>query len=265
MSDLTASALRRLKSRGQAAAVGTTRGRDPASGLPLPPRLLRAGGTHFRTDADYLAAARKDARRLADLGRLHRDTRLLDLGCGSGRLAIGVAAQVGPMRSYCGIDVDPAAIRWANRHLAPRAGFMRFLRIDVYNARYNPSGPPLDEAFRLPVDDEAVDTVYAYSLFSHMVASDVGVYLSEISRVLTAAGGAVFTAFVEDDVPDQVINPAGYGGWLGGALHCVRFGRGYFDGLLAAAGLAVTDFHHGGETDGQSLYVVSPHGVAAPG
>lgn len=254
---ITATGLRRLKARGQALVVGTTRGHDPASGLPLPPRLLRAGGAHFRADADYVAAARKDARRLVEFGHLDRDTRLLDLGCGSGRLAIGVAAEIGPIRSYRGIDVDPAAVRWANRHLAPRAGFLRFSTVDVHNARYNPSGLPLDEAFRLPVDDDAFDTVYAYSLFSHMVESDVRVYLSEISRVLTAGGGAVFTAFVEDDVPDQEVNPAGYGGWFGGALHCVRFARDYFEGLLEATGLAVTDFRYGGETDGQSLYVVA--------
>ena len=236
-----------------------TRGREPVSGLPLPPVLLRAGGAHFRADADFVAGGRRDARRLAELGLLDEGTSLLDLGCGAGRLLIGIAAELGAIRSYRGIDVDQRVIRWSSRHLAPRAPFAAFGALDVRNARYNPSGAALDDRFRLPVADRAVDTVYAYSLFSHMTAGDVGVYLGEIRRVLDAGGSAVFTAFVEDGVPDEAVNPPGYGplAWRG-ALHCVRYERGYLGALLDAAGLTVTGFRHGGETDGQSLYVVTP-------
>lgn len=250
---------RRLRAQAQRLVVDATHGRDPASGLPLPPRLLRAGGRHFRADAAFLAGARRDAQRLVELGRLGPDTRLLDLGCGAGRLAIGIRAEVGTIRAYCGIDVDRSAIGWCTRHLTARDAALRFHAVDVRNARYNPAGAALDERFRLPVDDASVDTVHAYSLFSHMVAEDVRAYLGEIARALDSGGGAVFTAFVEDGVADQAVNPSGYGPrtWRG-ALHCVRFDRAYFEDLLADAGLAVVTFRHGGETDGQSLYAAVP-------
>lgn len=236
-----------------------TQGRDPVSGLPLPPMPLRAAGPHFRSNRDFVAAAYAEARRLVNLHALDKDTRLVDLGCGAGRLAIGIAAELGAIRSYCGIDVGAPVIDWCQRHLAPNAPFAEFRRIDVYNERYNPTGAEVGQGYRLPVGDAGADTVYAYSLFSHMVASDVVAYLAEIGRVLDDGGRAVVTAFVERGVPDQAVNPSGYGPrtWRG-ALHCVRFNRDVFESLVTDAGLHVADFRYGGETDGQSLYVLAP-------
>lgn len=251
--------MRRLMAGLQAVSVPLTQGREPVSGLPLPPVPLRAGGVHFRASDDFVAAARAEARRLIDLADLHEGSRVLDLGCGAGRLAIGIAAEVGPIRSYCGLDVGASVTAWCDRHLASRAPFLRFRRVDVRNERYNPAGSEIGQGYRLPVEDASVDIVYAYSLFSHMVAADVTAYAGEIRRVLGQGGRAVVTAFVEDGVPEQAINPTGYGPrtWRG-ALHCVLFERCFFDALLAGAGLQTVEFRHGGETDGQSLYVLAP-------
>lgn len=250
--------MRRLRAGVQTACVPLTQGRDHASGLPLPPVPLRAGGTHFRANRDFVAAARAEARRLIDTAGLDAGSRVLDLGCGAGRLAIGIVAELGAIRSYCGIDVGAPVVAWCERHLAPRAPCLEFRRVDVRNERYNPTGSEMGQGYRLPVGDASVDIVHAYSLFSHMVAADVVAYVGEVRRVLAAGGRAVVTAFVEDDVPAQTSNPAGYGPrtWRG-ALHCVLFERRFFDALLADAGLRTVDFRHGGETDGQSLYVLA--------
>lgn len=251
--------MRRLRAGLQAACVPLTQGREPASRLPLPPMPLRAGGVHFRTSHDFVAAARAEARRLIELAGLHEGSRVLDLGCGAGRLAIGIAAELGAIRSYCGLDVGASVTAWCDRHLSSRAPFLQFRRVDVRNERYNPTGSEIDQGYRLPVEDASMDIVYAYSLFSHMVAADVTAYAREVRRVLADGGRAVVTAFVEDDVPEQAINPPGYGPrtWRG-ALHCVLFDRVFFDALLAEAGLQTVEFRHGGETDGQSLYVLAP-------
>lgn len=247
---------RRLRAGLQTVCVPLTQGREPASGLPLPPVPLRAGGGHFRADHDFVAAARAEARRLIDTAGLHEGSRVLDLGCGAGRLAIGIVAELGAIRSYCGVDVGAQVIAWCERHLAPRAPCLQFRRVDVRNERYNPMGSEMSQGYRLPVEDTSMDIVHAYSLFSHMVAADVAAYVAEVRRVLADGGRAVVTAFVEDGVPEQTVNPAGYGPrtWRG-ALHCVLFDRQFFDALLADGGLRTVEFRHGGETDGQSLYV----------
>lgn len=92
-----------------------------------------------------------------------------------------------------------------------------------------------------------------------MLSEETRPYLDEIRRLLRANGFAFITAFVEEGVEDEAENPIGYGPleWSG-ALHCVRYERGYFEGMLADAGFVVDTYEHGRETDGQSLYVIRP-------
>lgn len=219
---------------------------------PLPPRGLRMGGRHFMDDRAMLTWATSDVRRLQVLCHLTEESRIVDWGCGAGRLASGLLASDTPFASYEGIDVQERVIAWAQENLTdPR---LRWTHVNVANSRYNPNGTPTAS---IPVADHSVDVFYAYSVWSHLDAEDSAAYLRELARILASGGRALFTCFVEHGVPDAVENPDGYGpmAW-DGPLHCVRFSKDYFDGLIAAAGLEVEYYAHGRETDGQSLYVV---------
>lgn len=233
----------------------------PSGRVRLPPNRLRAGGAHFKDDNDYLVSALREVDRLVSLSGLNRASRLVDFGCGAGRLGIGIAERLGDIALYHGLDVQPESIRWARRQLG-RTGRFKFIHIDNVNARYNPAGVANS---RIPLDGDATyDVFYAYSVFSHMRLPDVRAYLVEAARLLRPGGHAVFTAFVEDDVPDDTENPVGYGPltWRGD-LHCVRFNRDVFNDTVRRAGFDVVHFEYGGETDGQSFYVTerarSPH------
>ncbi len=232
--------------------------RRPYAG-PLPPAGLRMGGEHFQDDEAFVATAARDVARLEARAGLSAESSLLDWGCGAGRLAVGVKARLGAVREYHGVDVQPALIEWDRAHLADPA--THFTLVDVANARYNPGG---ERAAVIPATDRSVDVFYAYSVWSHLDAADAAAYLRELARVLAPSGAAMLTCFVEDDVPAWQENPAGYGplAWEG-ALHCARFERRFFESLIAAAGLAVVRFEYGGETDGQSLYVVRRSAGAA--
>jgi SAM-dependent methyltransferase len=181
---------------------------------------------------------------------------VLDVGCGAGRLAVGIIEEIGAVAGYLGLDVRRDVISWDRRFLARRYRFLRFEHIDVANARYNAHGDETASVFTLPSPTGEVDVVYAYSVFSHMISADVSHYLTEFYRLLHPAGTAVFTAFVEPGVPDEEINPTSYGPiqWQS-ALHCVRFDQHYFTRMLMRAGLEIVHFGHGEETDGQSLFV----------
>jgi SAM-dependent methyltransferase len=199
---------------------------------------------------------------LVDRARLNGTSSVLDIGCGAGRLAIGILEEIGSIVAYYGLDVRHDVIDWDRRFLTRRYPWLRFEHIDVANERYNSRGRQPAVTFTLPFGDRWFDVVFAYSLFSHMTGSDVASYLGEMHRVLHPAGTAVFTAFVEDGVPDEEANPPGYGpiGWEG-ALHCVRFRRDYFTEMVDNAGLRILALDHGQETDGQSLFVVEQSAV----
>lgn len=230
----------------------THHGTSP-SGVKLPPTVYRMGGAHFRDDDAFVSSAVAEVGRLEDAIGLSPSSRLLDWGCGAGRLAVGIAERLGRIDLYHGVDVQQHLVDWAQRHLGDRPGFT-FTHVDLANPRYNPEGSP-ERA--IPGATGDYDGFYAYSVFSHLLADDTDAYLHEVARLLRPGGRAFVTAFVEDGVPDVEENPEGYGPltWSG-PLHCVRFERRFFEGLVTGAGLEVVDLTHGQETDGQSLYVL---------
>jgi len=230
----------------------------PDPSIPLPPYSLRMGGRHFKKDADFVEAGVRDVRQLRQRAGLGRRKRVLDWGCGAGRLAVGIKHLLGHVEDYHGVDVQPELLTWAAENLSD--DHTRFSLVDAANARYNPGGTP---SYEIPAEPGSVDVFHAYSVFSHMLAGDVAGYAATIAGLLTTEGNrgtggrAAVTAFVEEDVPDCEENPPGYLdlAW-DGPLHCVRYERRFFEATMAEAGLAVSEFVHGRETDGQSLYVL---------
>lgn len=219
--------------------------------IPLPPSQLRMGGAHFKKDRDFIQSGIRDAKLLRRRAGLGPDKRVLDWGCGVGRLAIGIKHLIGDVADYHGVDIQPELLTWAADNLTD--AHTRFTLVDQHNARYNPGGA---RTFDIPAEPETVDVLYAYSVFSHMLAGDVAGYGRTIASILAPQGHALMTAFVEEDVPDCIENPTDYLKleWKG-ALHCVRYDRRFFEASLYDAGLAVDEFVHGRETDGQSMYV----------
>ena len=220
----------------------------------LPPIELRMGGKHFLDDNEFVRSAVRDVKRLRRTAGLTLESRVLDWGCGAGRLAIGIRNYFpeGRIKHYQGVDVQEKLIDWASKNL--KAPGFDFTYINASNDRYNPLG---EEVRTLATGKSSVDIVYAYSVFSHLDEEDSAEYLKLIKNVLIDDGKAFITCFVEENVPDWTENPEGYGPfhWKG-RLHCALFNRHHFENLLQAAGLAVDRFQYGRETDGQSLYVL---------
>ena len=120
---------------------------------------------------------------------------------------------------------------------------------------------PFAAPIQLPLADRAFDVIFLYSVFTHMLSPDVERYLSEIARLLAPGGKALFTVYAEDDCEDESENPRGYLEELGaslGALHRVRFRRGYLEGLIERTGLRAVRFDYRSETvTKQSTVVVA--------
>jgi SAM-dependent methyltransferase len=230
-------------------AARSCRGRSPRIGLPLPPKSLRQGGRHFRSDVDFLSGAERDAKRLVHYAGLGPATRLVDFGCGSGRLLIGIRDLGLVIRSYVGLEVQNRHVQWANRFLRDGVTNVAFVKVDSANNLYNPAGNGLQ---RWPLHDGSADLVYAYSVFSHMRGDEVRFHLEEAARV---ADTLVLTAFVESGCPPETENPSGYRLQWKGPVHCVRYEKDHLLGLARDAGLVLQHFEYESDTDGQSLLV----------
>ncbi|HEV7589553.1 MAG TPA: class I SAM-dependent methyltransferase [Longimicrobium sp.] len=224
-------------------------------GSVLPPPEKRWCGPEFKDDAFFLHSAEAEAERLREMG-CGLGSRVLDVGCGYGRLPIGLLRVVGDV-DYLGLDVHRGSIDWCRRHLERAHPSFRFAWMDRENERYNPGGGAIGEEFRLPVETGTIDVAYLYSVASHLPEAHLRIYLAELGRVLAPGGRIFLTAFVEEDVPPVAVNPPGYAfARCSGPLHVVRYERGHLASLLAAAGFRVDRFDPGAETDGQSgLYL----------
>ena len=121
------------------------------AGSLLAPPERRWCDAEFKDDHFYLSSAEGEARRL--MTRLHctPTTRILDVGCGQGRLAIGLLRVLGEL-DYIGVDVHRPSIAWCQAYIERYHPSFRFHHIDVYNARYNPTGSPIERNFRFAVE-----------------------------------------------------------------------------------------------------------------
>lgn len=218
----------------------------------LPPRKMRVCEDEFRDDDFFVDSAEAEVERLERTAGLSPETRLLEVGCGPGRLAIGLWSRLGGVKDYLGLDVNPAFIEWCREHIQGRRPEFRFELLNLRNDRYNPDGPEMGPGFSFPAADRSFDLIYLYSVFSHMVKDDVAVYLREFARVLSPGGIVFLTAFIEEDAPEMTVNPEDYRVDWKGALHCVRYNREFFDKMVREAGLKVSRFDYEGEPGGQS-------------
>jgi len=163
--------------------------------LTPPMHMLKFIGSDesFRTLGDaYLRLFR-------DLADLKRDERVLDVGCGVGRMAVSLAHYLNAEGSYDGFDCWKDGITWCRRNITRRFPNFRFQHIDVYNGVYNPTGRRMVNELTFPYPDSSFDFITLNSVFTHMLPGDVMRYLREIRRVLRPGGRVFVTWFLLDD------------------------------------------------------------------
>jgi cyclopropane fatty-acyl-phospholipid synthase-like methyltransferase len=226
------------------------------SGSVIPAKHGRCCGTGFRDNEYYLDSAEKDAKRLVEQFGCNRKTRIMDVGCGQGRLPIGILRVIGEL-NYLGIDVNQACVDWCTRHIGTAHPSFKFRRLNVYNERCNKEGVKLDQNFRFDVEPGSIDIVWLYSVFSHTTEEDMRTYLWAFQNVLSKNGKVFFTTFVEKDVPNFSVNPDGYVfEKCSGPLHIVRYNEAYLLSLLGELGYSIQNYTHATDADGQSaLYL----------
>jgi SAM-dependent methyltransferase len=96
----------------------------------------------------YFEATRREVDWMVDNLGLSPTSSLLDLGCGSGRIPLGILDRVGEIREYRGVDVDKRFLGWARRHITSEHPNFQFIHLDAKNDYYNPGGEKMGRNFR---------------------------------------------------------------------------------------------------------------------
>ena len=176
--------------------VEQLKGRDSL----IPPKSMI-----FVGDGDFTEIGNEFRRYFIDLANIHPNERVLDVGCGIGRMAVPLTNYLSQKGEYWGFDIVKKGIDWCKTHISSRFGNFHFQHIDVYNKNYNRNGKLRVEDFRFPFEDDYFDFVFLTSVFTHMLPSDLENYLSEISRVLKQGGRCLITFFILNEESTNLI------------------------------------------------------------
>ena len=101
---------------------------------------------------------------------------LMDVGCGSGRLAIPLGAN-GPEIQYHGSDIVPELLDYARARTPSRFRFT------------------LVEGLSIPEEDGTADFVTFFSVFTHLMLHEIFIYLQDAHRVVKPGGRVVFSFY----------------------------------------------------------------------
>jgi SAM-dependent methyltransferase len=173
---------------------------EAINGIPLPPQSI------IFMDKDReagIAAGKHRLQRLRSFGVRVPSGRVLDLGCGWGRMAYALA-DAGFYGKYVGVDILKRQVEWLRSNFTPHDSRYRFHLIDVANDRYNPKGSAtrVDLA---PLAGGPVNVALAYSVFTHLFEAQILDYLRQVHGLLVDGGAFVFTAFIMNDEARRLI------------------------------------------------------------
>jgi SAM-dependent methyltransferase len=210
--------------------------------IPLPPHEYRTYVSGIPDEAEFREIGERAIAQFRAHGFKLEGARLLDVGCGCGR----VARQLVPLglRSYEGFDRHPGMIEWCQRHITPVAPNFRFRYLPIRSAYTSWDGHPgeIDAASLVfPYEDASFDSICLTSVFTHMPLSEIRAYAKEIARLLSP-GGRVMASVLLDDVP-----------WIDQRLH-FGYRREDYDRTFTELGLRILSMTSGAS---QSTYYLT--------
>lgn len=180
--------LRRSKSSGERAASASSDAVTVAEpGADRGERYRRYVSKHLSGDAGEDVALRRAIGGEFDaIGQIQADLliakglgpdgRVIDVGCGSGRLALPLSRYLNDQGSYVGTDVVPELLDYAKR-LTNRDNF-----------EFHPT-----DRFAIPSDADSADIVCFFSVFTHLRHEHSYRYLREAKRLLKPGGRIIFS------------------------------------------------------------------------
>lgn len=104
---------------------------------------------------------------------------VIDFGCGSGRVAYALSNRVN-IKQFVGIDIIQQLLAYAESKCPPNYKFI------------------LNRSLDIPIRDNCIDFAYAFSVFTHLLQTEIHLYKKEIYKKLVK-GGTFLYSFLELD------------------------------------------------------------------
>lgn len=154
-----------------------------------PPDMIFVGGGDFSQIGNQILDYLKQY-------GLKPEHRVLDIGCGIGRIAIPLTGYLTAKGSYDGFDIREDGIKWCQEKITPLYPKFKFKLATLNNSQYLPENKNAAERFHFPYPSNSFDFIILTSVFTHVNADVVRNYLDEINRVLVPNGRMLATFFL---------------------------------------------------------------------
>lgn len=213
-------------------------------------------GLIFIGSGDFIQHGNNILQQFIDLGGLKKNARVLDVGCGIGRLAVPLTRFLDKDGSYEGFDVVKSGIDWCEKHIQSQFPNFKFIHIDLKNDLYNLETETQAKDFIFPYQENEFDFVFLTSVFTHMMPQDVEAYLKQIQRVLKKGGTCFATFFIMNKENKQLMQAFdgikfnyNYGNYYQHNYHVkeanIAFEEAYLDNLFSNSGFQIIKKHFG--------------------
>jgi len=167
------------------------------------PRGYIYTGSPAKAD-DYLKQGKQQVELLREFIDLKPEDKVLDIGSGVGRTAIALTEYLNEKGSYHGFDAVEEGVSWCNNTIAKDFSNFKFDYVSLDNDLYNKSDIKADK-FIFQYKDEQFDKVFLFSVFTHMMVSEIENYFKEIRRVLKPGGKCFTTLFYYNEQNEDYI------------------------------------------------------------
>jgi len=157
----------------------------------VPPR-----GKNFVGPGDFEAIGKEYFGYFKKWGNIKPESRILEIGCGMGRMALPFKDFLSEEGQYTGIDIVPEGIAWCEDEIAPDDPRFIFILADIRNKLYNPYGETAPEQYVFPLPDNSHDLIFLTSVFTHLLPATTAHYLEEISGILKPGGRIIASIFL---------------------------------------------------------------------
>ena len=139
---------------------------------------------------------------LVDQAELGPGDRVLDIGCGCGRLAAALTQHIGPQGSYRGVDIVAGLVDFANRHIAKRYPNFSFVTLQRDNPAYDTwrheGTSQTIASLKEACAPGTVDLCIATSLFTHLDTDMARETLGAMKSAMVPGGRVLISLFLLD-------------------------------------------------------------------
>jgi SAM-dependent methyltransferase len=168
-------------------------------------KYVPSKGDIFIGSGDFVTQGKHHLELLKKYTDFNENHSVLDIGCGIGRAAAALTQYLSKEGKYEGFDVVKKGIVWCQKYITKDFPNFNFKYIPLNNDLYHFTDEKA-ENFVFPYNDNSFDTIFLFSVFTHMQPLEVQNYFNEIQRVLRPKGKCLATFFLYDNQIESKIS-----------------------------------------------------------